>query len=97
MCKTPCVLLCLSEGLPYRALKCHITLVQVLRQDVGKAVNILSDILQNSHMSKAAIERERSVILRESEEVRIKGAQRSPLLRMQRGLTRSGGGRRVLC
>lgn len=44
-------------------------LPQVLKQDVGKAVNILSDILQNSQLSDSAIERERSVILRESEEV----------------------------
>ena len=35
-----------------------------------KAVEILADILQNSTLEEAAIERERSVILREMEEVR---------------------------
>jgi processing peptidase subunit beta len=37
--------------------------------DVPKTVNILSDILQNSKLETQAIERERDVILRESEEV----------------------------
>jgi processing peptidase subunit beta len=37
--------------------------------DVPKAVDILSDILQNSKLEPAAIERERDVILREAEEV----------------------------
>ncbi|EDN05739.1 mitochondrial processing peptidase subunit [Histoplasma capsulatum] len=37
--------------------------------DVPKAVDILSDILQNSKLETAAIERERDVILREQEEV----------------------------
>ncbi|KAG5300584.1 mitochondrial processing peptidase subunit [Histoplasma ohiense] len=37
--------------------------------DVPKAVDILSDILQNSKLEIAAIERERDVILREQEEV----------------------------
>lgn len=37
--------------------------------DVPATVNILSDILQNSKLDKGAIERERDVILRESEEV----------------------------
>ncbi|KAJ5247365.1 hypothetical protein N7468_002348 [Penicillium chermesinum] len=37
--------------------------------DVPKAVDILSDILQNSKLEPAAIERERDVILREQEEV----------------------------
>jgi mitochondrial-processing peptidase subunit beta len=36
---------------------------------VPATVNILSDILQNSKLEKSAIERERDVILRESEEV----------------------------
>lgn len=39
------------------------------RQDVGKAVDIISDILQNSKLESSAIERERDVILREQEEV----------------------------
>jgi processing peptidase subunit beta len=37
--------------------------------DVPKTVDILSDILQNSKLEPAAIERERDVILREQEEV----------------------------
>ncbi|KIX07584.1 mitochondrial-processing peptidase subunit beta [Rhinocladiella mackenziei CBS 650.93] len=37
--------------------------------DVPKAVDILSDILQNSKLDPAAVERERDVILREQEEV----------------------------
>lgn len=40
-----------------------------LNGDVPKCVDILADILQNSKLEEAAIERERDVILRESEEV----------------------------
>ncbi|RWS11172.1 mitochondrial-processing peptidase subunit beta-like protein [Dinothrombium tinctorium] len=40
-----------------------------LSQDIGKAVEILADILQNSKLGEAEIERERSVILREMQEV----------------------------
>lgn len=43
--------------------------LQVFKKDVGKAVDILSDILQNSSLEASAVERERSVILREMEEV----------------------------
>lgn len=39
------------------------------RDDVGKSVEILSDILQNSKLEESAIERERDVIIREQEEV----------------------------
>ncbi len=39
------------------------------RKDVDKAVDIISDILQNSKLEQGAIERERDVILREQEEV----------------------------
>jgi len=39
------------------------------RDDVGKTVDIISDILQNSKLEESAIERERDVILREQEEV----------------------------
>lgn len=46
-----------------------VRLLQVMKPDVGKAVNILADILQNSQLSESNIQRERSVILRESEEV----------------------------
>ena len=42
---------------------------KVLKKDVPKAVEILSDILTNSTFSQAAVERERDVILREMEEV----------------------------
>lgn len=42
---------------------------KVLKKDIGKAVDILSDILQRSALEQRAIERERGVILRESEEV----------------------------
>ena len=38
-------------------------------KDVPQAVEILSDILQNSKLEESAIERERDVILREQEEV----------------------------
>ncbi|QRV92613.1 QCR1 core subunit of the ubiquinol-cytochrome C reductase complex protein [Ceratobasidium sp. AG-Ba] len=38
------------------------------RKDVGAAVDIISDILQNSKLENGAIERERDVILREQEE-----------------------------
>jgi hypothetical protein len=41
----------------------------VFKADVPKAVDILSDILQNSSLEPAHIERERGVILREMEEV----------------------------
>lgn len=39
------------------------------KKDVPQAVDIISDILQNSKLEEAAIERERDVILRESDEV----------------------------
>ena len=39
------------------------------RKDVPKAVDIISDILQNSKLESSAIERERDVILREQQEV----------------------------
>lgn len=39
------------------------------KQDVDKAVDIISDILQNSKLDSNAIERERDVILREQVEV----------------------------
>lgn len=38
---------------------------KVTKEGVPQAVDILSDILQNSKLDEAAIERERSVILRE--------------------------------
>lgn len=37
--------------------------------DVGKTVDILADILQNSKLESSAVDRERDVILREQEEV----------------------------
>ncbi|RLN97133.1 hypothetical protein BBJ28_00015156, partial [Nothophytophthora sp. Chile5] len=42
---------------------------KVFKKDVPRAMDILSDILQNSKLDEAAIERERDVILREMEEV----------------------------
>ncbi|KAI9018072.1 peptidase family M16-domain-containing protein [Phycomyces nitens] len=42
---------------------------KAFKSDVPKAVEILSDILQNSTLKPGAIERERDVILREQEEV----------------------------
>jgi mitochondrial-processing peptidase subunit beta len=42
---------------------------KVFKGDVPKAVEILADILQNSKLDTAAIERERPVILREMQEV----------------------------
>lgn len=42
---------------------------KVLKNDVGKAVEILSDVLLNSKIDEGAIERERDVILREMAEV----------------------------
>ena len=42
---------------------------KVFKNDVGKAVEILSDILLHSKLEDAAIEREREVILREMSEV----------------------------
>jgi len=42
---------------------------KVFKKDVGRAVEILSDILLNSKLDEGAIERERDVILREMAEV----------------------------
>ncbi|KAL2016363.1 hypothetical protein VTK56DRAFT_3821 [Thermocarpiscus australiensis] len=42
---------------------------KALNEDVPQCVDILQDILQNSKLEEAAIERERDVILREAEEV----------------------------
>ena len=42
---------------------------KVLKKDVPKAVELLSDILTNSTFNEQAVEREREVILREMEEV----------------------------
>ena len=42
---------------------------RVFKDDVPKAMDILSDILQNSLLDYGAIERERDVIIREGEEV----------------------------
>jgi len=42
---------------------------KVFKDDVPQAVDILSDILQNSQLDQGAIERERGVIMREMQEV----------------------------
>ena len=43
---------------------------KVFKADVPQAVDILSDILQNSRLEESAIQRERDVILREMQEAR---------------------------
>lgn len=43
---------------------------KVMKQDVEKSVDILSDIIQNPVFDERAIEMERNVILREMEEVK---------------------------
>lgn len=50
-----------------REMTCYFA--KVFKKDVPKAVEILSDILQDSNLDAAAIERERAVILREMQEV----------------------------
>lgn len=50
-----------------REMTCYFA--RVFKKDVPKAVEILSDILQESNLDAAAIERERHVILREMQEV----------------------------
>ena len=42
---------------------------KVFKKDIGKAVDILADILQNSSFDASQIERERDVILREMQEI----------------------------
>jgi hypothetical protein len=67
---------------------------KVLKKDVGKAVNILSDILLNSKLDEAAVVRERDVILREMEEVRRRwrgGRAPSRLLPPSRAGARASG------
>ena len=44
---------------------------KVFKADVPQAVDILSDILQNSRLEESAIQRERDVILREMQEARL--------------------------
>jgi len=53
----------------YTAREQTVYVAHVLKNDVPKAVDILSDILLNSTYSEDAIRRERNVILREMEEV----------------------------
>jgi processing peptidase subunit beta len=43
---------------------------KVFKKDVPKALDILADIIQNSHLSEQDIERERGTIMREMQEVR---------------------------
>lgn len=50
---------------------------KVLKNDVPAAVDILADILQHSSFQEAKINRERNVILREMEEVRLFEARSS--------------------
>ena len=44
-------------------------IAKVMKQDVGRALEILGDILQNSKLEESDIDAERSVILREMDEV----------------------------
>ena len=50
-----------------REMTCYFA--RVFKKDVPKAVEILSDILQESNLDAKAIDRERHVILREMQEV----------------------------
>ena len=52
-----------------REMTCYFA--RVFKRDVPKAVEILSDILQESNLDAKAIDRERHVILREMQEVRL--------------------------
>ena len=42
---------------------------KVFKEDLGRGLEILSDILMNSLLDEGAVHRERDVILREMEEV----------------------------
>lgn len=42
---------------------------KVFKEDVGRGLEILSDILINSRLDEGAVHRERDVIIREMEEV----------------------------
>lgn len=53
----------------YTTRESTVYLAKVFKQDVPRAVDILSDIIQNSLYTPESIEYERSVILREMEEV----------------------------
>lgn len=52
-----------------REMTCYFA--RVFKRDVPKAVEILSDILQESNLDAKAIDRERHVILREMQEVNL--------------------------
>ena len=52
-----------------REMTCYFA--KVFKKDVPKAVEILSDILQDSNLDAAAVNRERNVILTEMKEVPI--------------------------
>ena len=51
-----------------REMTCYFA--KVFKKDVPLAVDILSDILQDSNMDESSVQRERNVILREMQEVR---------------------------
>ena len=53
-----------------REMTCYFA--KVFKKDVPLAVEILSDILQDSNMDDTSVNRERSVILREMQEVRAR-------------------------
>ena len=50
-------------------LSCQVYYAKAFSSDLPKAVEILADIIQNSTLGELEIEREKSVILREMQEV----------------------------
>jgi len=60
---------CLNCSNAYTSREQTVYFAKVFKKDVGRAVEILSDILLKSKLDEAAIDRERDVILREMAEV----------------------------
>lgn len=67
MCKCSNIFFCCRNAYTSREQTAYFA--KVFKKDVGKAVEIIADILLNSTMEQAAIDRERDVILREMSEV----------------------------
>jgi len=53
----------------YTSRESTIFYAKVFKNDVKQGLDILADILQNSKLDQAAVEREKDTILRESDEV----------------------------
>ena len=53
----------------FQILSCQVYYAKAFSSDLPKAVEILADIIQNSTLGELEIEREKSVILREMQEV----------------------------